>query len=165
VTQALTHLPVPTGRDLGEVDLVAARRAAHDLLEALRVDLTDENLRDRPRRMARMYSELLTPAQFRPTTFPNDGGTVGMEYAGLQAPSDQLVVRGSLKSRQLQAFSVANDGRVTAGMHLNEWDALEPIKRLIESGAVVDADRLADPSVPLDEMSVAAAAASTPGET
>jgi GTP cyclohydrolase I len=74
VTQALTHLPVPAGRDRGEVDLVAAQRAAHDLLDALGVDLADESLRDTPRRMAHMYSELLTPAQFRPTTFLNDGG-------------------------------------------------------------------------------------------
>jgi GTP cyclohydrolase IA len=74
VTQALTHLPVPTARDRGDIDVVAAQRAAHDLLDALGVDLTDESVRDTPRRMARMYAELLTPASFRPTTFPNDGG-------------------------------------------------------------------------------------------
>ena len=62
------------GRDGGGVDLDAAQRAAGDLLHALGVDLTDESLRDTPRRMARMYAELLTPPGFRPTTFPNDGG-------------------------------------------------------------------------------------------
>jgi GTP cyclohydrolase I len=74
VTQQLAHLPVPAGRDRGNVDLAAAQRAAHDLLDALGVDLTDETVRDTPRRMARMYAELLTPAPFTPTTFPNDGG-------------------------------------------------------------------------------------------
>jgi GTP cyclohydrolase I len=74
VTQALTHLPVPAGRERGDVDLVAAQRAAANLLDALGVDLHDESLRDTPRRMARMYAELMTPASFTPTTFPNDGG-------------------------------------------------------------------------------------------
>jgi GTP cyclohydrolase I len=74
VTQALTHLPVPVGRARADVDLDAAQRAAADLLDALGVDLADESLRDTPRRMARMYAELMTPAPFRPTTFRNDGG-------------------------------------------------------------------------------------------
>src|SRR4051794_36982005 len=51
-----------------------ARRAAADLLDALGVDLADESLCDTPRRMAAMYAELLTPAPFSATTFPNDGG-------------------------------------------------------------------------------------------
>ena len=71
MTQALAHL-----RPLGppqEIDLVAAERAAADLLGALGVDLTGESLRGTPGRMASMYAELLTPAAFTPTTFPNDG--------------------------------------------------------------------------------------------
>ena len=72
MTQALSHLlPLPS-RD--GFDLAAAERCAHGLLEALGVDLSDEGVRDTPRRMARMYAELLTPAGFTPTTFPNDGG-------------------------------------------------------------------------------------------
>jgi GTP cyclohydrolase I len=74
VTQTLTHLPVPPARERRDVDLAAAERAAHDLLDALGVDVTDESVRDTPRRVARMYAELLTPAPFSPTTFPNDGG-------------------------------------------------------------------------------------------
>jgi 3-phenylpropionate/trans-cinnamate dioxygenase ferredoxin reductase subunit len=95
--------------------------------------------------------------------FYSDQYTVGMEYAGFRDPSDRLVVRGNLESRPLQAFWVGGDGRVTAGMHLDDWDAIEPIKRLIESDAVVDPDRLADPSVPLDEVPISAAA-TMPGE-
>jgi GTP cyclohydrolase I len=73
VTATLTHLTVPARRDRDPVDVPAAERAAHDLLDALGVDLTDESVRDTPRRIARMYDELLTPRPFNPTTFPNDG--------------------------------------------------------------------------------------------
>ena|SRR6185436_2623012 len=51
-----------------------AEQAAADFLTALGADLDDESLRDTPRRMAALYSELLTPAPFDVTTFPNDGG-------------------------------------------------------------------------------------------
>ena len=73
MTRALAQLRPATGPG-DEVDLLAAERAAHDLLRALGVDLEGESLRDTPRRMARMYAELLTPAPFNPTTFPNDAG-------------------------------------------------------------------------------------------
>jgi GTP cyclohydrolase IA len=74
VTATLTHLTLPARPDRQPVDVPAAQRAAHDLLDALGIDLTDESVRDTPRRIARMYDELLTPRPFNPTTFPNDGG-------------------------------------------------------------------------------------------
>jgi GTP cyclohydrolase I len=55
--------------DVGPVESAAA-----DLLAALGADLSDESLAGTPRRLAKLYSELLTPAPFDPTTFPNDGG-------------------------------------------------------------------------------------------
>jgi GTP cyclohydrolase I len=61
------------GRPAEGVDRAAAERAARQLLEALGADLTDESLRDTPRRMAAAYEELLTPEPFDVTTFPNDG--------------------------------------------------------------------------------------------
>jgi GTP cyclohydrolase I len=72
VTDAVVHLRSLAGPP--EIDLAAAQRAAGDLLAALGADLADESLRDTPRRMALMYAEMLTPAPFAPTTFPNDGG-------------------------------------------------------------------------------------------
>jgi len=51
-----------------------AEAAAADFLRALGVDLDAEGRRDTPRRIARMYAELLTPEPFDATTFPNDGG-------------------------------------------------------------------------------------------
>jgi GTP cyclohydrolase I len=56
------------------VDSAAAQRAAADLLVALGADLRDESLRGTPGRIARLYSELLSPVPFDATTFPNDGG-------------------------------------------------------------------------------------------
>jgi GTP cyclohydrolase I len=56
------------------VDRPAAERAANHLLVALGADLSAEGLRDTPRRIAALYDELLTPAPFDATTFPNDGG-------------------------------------------------------------------------------------------
>jgi GTP cyclohydrolase I len=61
-------------RSASGVDLAAAERAAADLLVALGADLGDESLSGTPARIARLYGELLTPAEFNPTTFPNDGG-------------------------------------------------------------------------------------------
>jgi GTP cyclohydrolase I len=56
------------------IDAPAAVDAAADLLTALGLDLEDESLGETPRRMVSAYMELLTPQQFEPTTFPNDGG-------------------------------------------------------------------------------------------
>lgn len=63
---------VPTEQSF--VDLDAAERAAAELLEALGADTTSESLEETPRRIAAMYAELLSPAPFNATTFPNDGG-------------------------------------------------------------------------------------------
>jgi GTP cyclohydrolase I len=57
-----------------EVDLAAAERAAAELLRALGVDADSEHLRETPRRVAKAYSELLSPVPFNATTFPNDDG-------------------------------------------------------------------------------------------
>jgi GTP cyclohydrolase I len=73
VTQALAQLRPVEAHDT-DIDHAAAESAARDLLEALGIDLASESVRDTPRRMARMYAELLSPAPFAPTTFPNDGG-------------------------------------------------------------------------------------------
>ena len=71
----MTLIALPETHEPGRhIDLQAAERAAAKLLEALGADLTDEGLRETPRRMAAAYSELLTPQPFRPTTFPNDEG-------------------------------------------------------------------------------------------
>jgi GTP cyclohydrolase I len=67
--------PAATAPGARTVDAEAAERAAADLLRALGYDhASDPNLADTPRRVAASLSELLTPAAFEPTTFPNDEG-------------------------------------------------------------------------------------------
>jgi GTP cyclohydrolase I len=60
--------------EVGRVDLVAAERAARDLLIALGADLSAAGLVETPRRMAAAYAELLTPEPFSLTSFPNEEG-------------------------------------------------------------------------------------------
>jgi GTP cyclohydrolase I len=55
------------------VDLDRAERAVAELLAALGQDPSSEQLADTPRRVAASYAELLSPAPFTLTTFPNEG--------------------------------------------------------------------------------------------
>jgi GTP cyclohydrolase IA len=55
-----------------EINLPAAERAVRDLLLALGRDPSSPHLADTPRRVARSFSEMLTPRDFNLTTFPND---------------------------------------------------------------------------------------------
>jgi 3-phenylpropionate/trans-cinnamate dioxygenase ferredoxin reductase subunit len=70
--------------------------------------------------------------------FFSDQYDAGMEYAGLHAPGDRLVIRGSLDDSAFQAFWLDAADRVTAGMHVNDWDAIETINGLVEGGEAVD---------------------------
>lgn len=72
-------MPVAAHVDLRVVDrpvpdLDAAAEAVAAFLHALGICMTDEQLRDTPRRMARAYAEMFTPEPFTATTFPNDEG-------------------------------------------------------------------------------------------
>jgi len=84
--------------------------------------------------------------------FYTDQYDLGMEYVGhASAANSELVVRGDEQAREFIAFWLEG-GRVTAGMNVNVWDVVEPIRELILSGRQVDASRLADPDVPLAEV-------------
>jgi len=86
---ALADRHLQLARPVGRVDLEAAERAARALLEALGADPAAEGLAETPRRVAAAFAELLTPAPFSPTTFPNDEGY------------DELVVARSIPLRSL----------------------------------------------------------------
>jgi GTP cyclohydrolase I len=58
--------------DREQVNLPAAERAIRDLLLALGRDPSSPHLADTPRRVARSFTEMLTPREFNLTTFPND---------------------------------------------------------------------------------------------
>jgi 3-phenylpropionate/trans-cinnamate dioxygenase ferredoxin reductase subunit len=81
--------------------------------------------------------------------FFSDQYDLGMEYVGLHRREDELVIRRSLDDGRFQAFWIASDGSVSAGMHVNDWDAIEPIRALVETHATVDPRRLSDPGQPL----------------
>jgi 3-phenylpropionate/trans-cinnamate dioxygenase ferredoxin reductase subunit len=85
--------------------------------------------------------------------FFTDQYDLGMEYVGYVEPDgyDRLVTRGDPASGEFVAFWTAG-GRVLAGMNVNVWDVNDAIRALIESGAVVDLDALADPDTPLDSL-------------
>jgi 3-phenylpropionate/trans-cinnamate dioxygenase ferredoxin reductase component len=86
---------------------------------------------------------------------------IGMEYSGYVAPGgyDRVVFRGSPAiqsdgSPEFVAFWT-NRGRVLAGMNVNVWDVQDDIQALVRAGYAdtsVDLDRLADRSVPLNDL-------------
>jgi 3-phenylpropionate/trans-cinnamate dioxygenase ferredoxin reductase component len=83
--------------------------------------------------------------------FFSDQYDVGMEYSGFARSWDRVVFRGDPGTRAFVAFWLVED-RVVAGMNVNVWDVIDPIKRLISERVTVDDRRLADPDVPLDEV-------------
>jgi 3-phenylpropionate/trans-cinnamate dioxygenase ferredoxin reductase component len=86
--------------------------------------------------------------------FFTDQYDLGMEYIGHAPPGSyaNVVIRGDLAAREFIAFWVDRESRVLAGMNVNVWDVVDPIKAIIRSRQPIDADRLADPSVPLDSL-------------
>ena len=85
--------------------------------------------------------------------FFSDQYDVGMEYSGLADAGAPVVVRGDLAAREAVVFWLGEDGAVTAGMNINVWDVNDAVQALVRSRAVVDPARLADPDVPLEELS------------
>jgi 3-phenylpropionate/trans-cinnamate dioxygenase ferredoxin reductase subunit len=85
--------------------------------------------------------------------FYSDQYDLGMEYVGYvgRDMETEVVVRGDEASREFVAFWLSA-GRVVAGMNVNIWDVVDPIRELILSGRQVEPARLADPDVPLDQI-------------
>jgi len=80
--------------------------------------------------------------------FFTDQYDLGMEYTGFGG--GEVVVRGD--DREFVAFWL-RDGRLTAAMNVNVWTGVpEVAQRLIRSGARLDPAALADPAVPLEDM-------------
>jgi 3-phenylpropionate/trans-cinnamate dioxygenase ferredoxin reductase component len=85
--------------------------------------------------------------------FYTDQYDLGMEYSGYVEPDgyDQVVFRGDVEQREFIAFWLSC-GQLQAGMNVNVWDVNDTIQALVRSGQTVDTARLADPSVPLDQV-------------
>jgi len=82
--------------------------------------------------------------------FYSDQFDLGMEYRGHASAWDRVVLRGDPVKREFDAFWLA-DGRVVAAMNANRWDDGKALRRLVESEARIDPDRLADADTPLAE--------------
>ncbi|MCI0383308.1 FAD-dependent oxidoreductase [Streptomyces sp. CNQ085] len=84
--------------------------------------------------------------------FSSEQYGTSMEYSGWAPPGsyDQVVVRGDLGKRKFTAFWLS-EGRVLAGLGMNTEGTTGPVQRLIRSGRESDPEKLADPSVPLEE--------------
>jgi 3-phenylpropionate/trans-cinnamate dioxygenase ferredoxin reductase subunit len=121
----------------------------HPGLGRLRVEHWDNALHQGPAAARSMLGSEEPYA--RTPYFFSDQYDVGMEYAGYAPAWDRVVFRGDPASREFIAFWLA-DGRVLAGMNVNVWDVTEPIQALIASGLRVDAARLADPDVALEDL-------------
>jgi 3-phenylpropionate/trans-cinnamate dioxygenase ferredoxin reductase subunit len=83
--------------------------------------------------------------------FFTDQYELGMEFTGDISGHDQIVYRGSAEDLEFIAFWL-RQGAVIAGMNVNVWDVVEDVQALIRGGRPVDADRLADPGVPLASL-------------
>jgi 3-phenylpropionate/trans-cinnamate dioxygenase ferredoxin reductase component len=92
--------------------------------------------------------------------FFTDQYDLGMEYVGQVGAEgyEELVLRGDPADGVYTAFWVAG-GRVLAGMQVNEWDATDPIRAIVEAGADgqaehgrVDLAALRDPRTPLAQL-------------
>jgi len=84
--------------------------------------------------------------------FYSDQYDLGMEYHGYAAEWDRVVLRGDPAGREFLAFWL-KDGHVLAGLNANIWDQGDDIKALVSRDATVDPARLADPAVPLTDLS------------
>ncbi|HEY7048289.1 MAG TPA: FAD-dependent oxidoreductase [Jatrophihabitantaceae bacterium] len=86
--------------------------------------------------------------------FYTDQYDLGMEYVGYAPPGwyADVVIRGDRAGREFIAFWLDDTQRVLAGMNVNVWDVVDPIKEIIRSRQPVDVAKLADPEAPLDEV-------------
>jgi 3-phenylpropionate/trans-cinnamate dioxygenase ferredoxin reductase component len=69
--------------------------------------------------------------------FFTDQYDLGMEYVGHHGAADELTIRGSLEDANFRAYWTAADGHVTAAMHVNDWDAIDPMRELVEAGGAL----------------------------
>lgn len=86
--------------------------------------------------------------------FFTDMYDLGMEYVGdvPRGTSYHMVVRGEPATNEYQAFWLDEGEHVLAAMHVNVWDSIDALRKLVGSDAPVDPAKLADSSVSLEEL-------------
>jgi 3-phenylpropionate/trans-cinnamate dioxygenase ferredoxin reductase subunit len=119
----------------------------HPRLGRIRVEHWDNAIQQGKHAARTMLGEE-TPYIRQPYFF-TDQYDLGMEYVGHvgRAGYDEVVIRGDADKRVLTAFWIRDD-KVRAGMHLNDWDAIDPIRSLVDAGST-DLDALRDPEAAL----------------
>jgi len=105
-------------------------RQDHPLLGLLRVEHWDAAIYQGRAAARAMLGD--DTAYDRMPYFFTDQYDLGMEYVGHvgAAGYDEVVVRGDRDARQLVAYWVRG-GKVVAGMHLNDWDAIDEIRSVV----------------------------------
>ena len=95
-----------------------------------------------------------SPTTASPTSSPTST-TSGWSTRGSRARPTGWWCAATPRTRELVAFWLDDDGRVTAGMNVNVWDVTDDIRALVRSRARVDERRLADPGAPLADLAAA----------
>jgi 3-phenylpropionate/trans-cinnamate dioxygenase ferredoxin reductase subunit len=83
--------------------------------------------------------------------FYSDQYDLGMEYRGWAPEFDQVVFRGDKAARVFICFWLRG-GVPVAAMNANIWDAGDAIEALLRAAPKLGPERLADASVPLEEL-------------
>jgi 3-phenylpropionate/trans-cinnamate dioxygenase ferredoxin reductase subunit len=89
--------------------------------------------------------------------FWSDQHEVNLQVLGLPLLADRSVLRGDPDRRSFTALHL-RAGRLVGATLVNQGREMRPCKALIESGAVLDASRLADAAQPLRQLAAEAAA-------
>jgi 3-phenylpropionate/trans-cinnamate dioxygenase ferredoxin reductase subunit len=121
----------------------------HPLLGRIRVEHWDTAIHQ-GRHAARAMLGDESPYLRQPYFF-TDQYDLGMEYVGHTGASgyDEVVIRGDLASRVFTAFWLRGD-QVVAGMHANDWDAIDTVRAWV--GRTADA-QFRNAGAPLPEPS------------
>jgi 3-phenylpropionate/trans-cinnamate dioxygenase ferredoxin reductase subunit len=127
-------------------DVANARNTA--LGESIRVEHWDNAIRQGRLAGKSMLGEAVA-YDWQPY-FYTDQFDLGMEYVGYASADDDVVIRGDKSTGEFIAFWL-RDGVLRAGMNVNIWDVNDDIRALV--GTTVDPARLADPQIPLTELS------------
>ena len=112
----------------------------------LRIEHWD-NAKRQGRAAARNAIGLDEPYDRTPFFF-SDQFDLGIEVRGLPGERSEVVTRGDVASGKFLAFWL-DDGRVTAALNANIWDAGKELSAMVREGAIIDPERLADPGAPL----------------
>jgi 3-phenylpropionate/trans-cinnamate dioxygenase ferredoxin reductase subunit len=121
----------------------------HPLLGRIRVEHWDNAIQQGKHAARAMLGD--DAAYERQPYFFTDQYDLGMEYVGHVGRDgfDEVVVRGDLAGERVFSALWLQGGRVVAGMHANDWDAIDHLRAVVGTAAT---GRVRDPSVALADL-------------